>query len=86
MKIITRSNAALAAAALTLAVTGAGLVSTTASAAEGKVMCQGVNACKGQGACKTASNSCAGQAACKGQAWIHTTSAQCKKWGGTILG
>src|SRR5262245_663388 len=29
--------------------------------------CQGKNACKGQGACKTADHTCAGMNACKGQ-------------------
>ena len=29
--------------------------------------CAGMNACKGQGGCKTASHACAGQNACKGQ-------------------
>jgi hypothetical protein len=86
MKMIARSNAALAAAALTLAVTGAGLVSNNANAAEGKVMCQGVNACKGQAACKGANNACKGQAACKGQGWIYTSAQQCADWGGKVLG
>ena len=66
------SGAALAAAALTLAVAGAATV-TPASAA-GKVMCYGVNACKGQGACKSANNACKGQAACKGRRSSLTTS------------
>jgi hypothetical protein len=48
-------------------------------------MCFGVNACKGQGACKTASNECKGQAACKGQGWINASAEDCKRWGGKIL-
>ena len=38
----------------------------TAAHADG-VKCGGVNACKGQSACKGATNSCKGQNACKGQ-------------------
>ena len=85
MKHIGKSGAALAAAAFTLALTGAVSAPTTADAAS-KVMCQGVNACKGQAACKTATNECKGQAACKGQGWISTSAAQCKAWGGKVLG
>jgi hypothetical protein len=29
--------------------------------------CKGLNACKGQGGCKTAANACKGMNACKGQ-------------------
>ncbi len=84
MKITTISGAALAAAAFTFAI-GSAVIATPASAAEGKVMCYGVNACKGQGACKTASNACKGQAACKGQGWINASAEDCKKWGGKEL-
>ena len=83
MKLNVISGAALAAAALSFAV-GSTAVTTPASAA-GKVMCYGVNACKGQGACKTASNACKGQAACKGQGWINASAADCEKWGGKVL-
>ena len=84
MKITTVSGAAIAAAALTLAV-GTTVMTQPASAAS-KVMCFGVNSCKGQGACKSASNSCKGQASCKGQGWIYSSADQCKKWGGKIEG
>jgi hypothetical protein len=82
---IGKSGAALAAAAFTLALTGAVVAPSGAQAAD-SVMCQGVNACKGQAACKTATNACKGQAACKGQGWINASAADCKKWGGKILG
>ena len=83
MKLVAKSGAVLAAAALTLAVTGAVFTSAPAQAAQ--VKCQGVNACKGQGACKTASNECKGQAACKGQGWINASAENCKAWGGKVL-
>jgi uncharacterized membrane protein len=83
MKHITKSGAAIAAAALSLAMTG--LTLTAAPAQADTVKCQGVNACKGQAACKGANNSCAGQAACKGQGWINTSSANCEKWGGKVI-
>jgi uncharacterized membrane protein len=84
MKMTTASGAAFAAAALTLAIGSTALVQPASAA--GKVMCYGVNACKGQAACKTANNDCKGQASCKGQGWIYSSSSQCKAWGGKILG
>jgi uncharacterized membrane protein len=83
MKTITRSGSVLAAAALTLAVTGTAFAPVQAQAAE-KVHCYGVNACKGQAACKSASNACKGQNACKGTSWIYTTEKQCSDWGGKV--
>lgn len=47
-----------------------------------QVKCEGGNACKGKGACASASNSCAGQNGCKGKGWINTSAADCKKAGG----
>ena len=52
---------------------------------EAKVKCQGINACKGKGACATATNACAGQNACKGKGWIEVTSKQCKAKHGTVV-
>ena len=85
MKHISKSGAALAAAAFTLALAGA-TTAPSVSYADDEIHCQGVNACKGQAACKTATNSCKGQAACKGQGWINATRANCNKWGGTVVG
>ena len=78
------SGAALAAAALTFAISNVATAPTVAAAGK-TVMCYGVNSCKGQGACKTASSSCAGMNACKGQGWISTSASNCKKWGGKVL-
>ena len=83
MKFNVISGAAMAAAALSLAVGSTAL--TTPASAAAKVMCYGVNACKGQGACKTANNACKGQAACKGQGWINASAEDCAKWGGKVL-
>jgi len=50
------------------------------------VKCSGVNACKGQSACKGAANSCKGQNACKGQGWSETSNTQdCTQKGGKVL-
>jgi hypothetical protein len=49
-----------------------------------KIDCAGVNACKGQGTCKTATNGCGGQNECKGKGVIAMTEDECKAKGGTI--
>ncbi|MBS9778051.1 MAG: hypothetical protein KGV50_04730 [Gammaproteobacteria bacterium] len=61
-----------------------GTVVTTASANEDLGKCVGVNSCKGQSACQTASSSCAGQNTCKGKGWIKTTAKDCKSKKGTF--
>ena len=71
MKITSVSGAALAAAAFTLAIGTTAMVQPASAA--GKVMCFGVNACKGQ-------------AACKGLGWIYSSADQCKEWGGKTQG
>ncbi len=48
------------------------------------VNCKGVNACKGQSACKTATNACKGQNDCKGKGVMAMTQDQCQKAGGTV--
>ena len=50
-----------------------------------KVHCAGVNACKGQSGCKTASNACAGQNGCKGQGYVEVTAEECQAKGGKVL-
>ena len=76
MKLNSKSGATLAAAAATLFLAGAvATVSSPANAANGK--CMAANACKGQSACKGASNSCKGQNACKGQGFSAMTKEKC---------
>lgn len=53
-----------------------------ASAAKGN--CAGVNACKGQGACKTANSACKGQNACKGKGILKVSKAECTSAGGNF--
>jgi hypothetical protein len=49
------------------------------------VACVGINACKGQGACATASNACAGQNACKGHGMLKVSEKECKAKGGKVM-
>jgi uncharacterized membrane protein len=83
MKHVSKSGAALAAAALTLAISGATLIKSSI-AAEGKVQCIGVNSCKGHSECQTATSSCNGMNACKGQGWVSKTKAECQSLKGKI--
>jgi uncharacterized membrane protein len=50
---------------------------SVASAEEAKVHCSGVNACKGQSACKSAHNACKDQNSCKGQGFLELTKQEC---------
>lgn len=76
---LTGISVALAAAALFLGAP----VAQAAEAGSAKVgHCVGANACKGQGACKSASNACKGQNACKGHGFTESTADGCKTAGG----
>jgi hypothetical protein len=85
MKLDSKSGATLAAAAATLFLAGVAVstVSTSAYAADGK--CMAANACKGQSACKSASNSCKGLNACKGQGFSMTSEGKCASIGGKFV-
>lgn len=51
------------------------------------VHCAGINACKGQGSCKSAKNACKGQNSCKGEGVVDAASAdECTTKGGTVAG
>ena len=48
------------------------------------VHCEGINSCKGQGACGGAGHDCAGKNECKGKGWIDVSERECKAKGGTL--
>ena len=78
------TGAALAAAAAALFATAS--VGTAVAADEATVKCAGINACKGQGACKTAKNDCSGKNGCKGQGFTKADSEDaCLKMAGGRL-
>ena len=74
MKSRILTSVALAAAA---AVMFSAVAASTARADEAKTKCAGVNACKGQSACKSANNACKGQNSCKGKGFLEMTKAEC---------
>jgi uncharacterized membrane protein len=50
-----------------------------------EVMCDGINACKGQGACAGGGHGCAGKNGCKGQGFTKTSKEECKAKGGKVV-
>lgn len=68
------SGAAIATAAALLFST---VPVATAAADEAKMHCDGVNSCKGQSSCKSATNSCKGQNSCKGKGWSEMSKKDC---------
>ncbi len=70
-------------AGLALATAAAGLFATAGIPAayadkhETKIHCDGVNSCKGQSACQTASSACKGQNSCKGKGWLFLGKEEC---------
>ncbi|MEW6433081.1 MAG: hypothetical protein AB1730_16380 [Myxococcota bacterium] len=54
--------------------------------APAEVRCEGVNECKGKGACGGATHGCAGQNECKGKGWVVMSEKECKAKGGKNAG
>jgi hypothetical protein len=50
-----------------------------------QVVCDGINACKGQGSCAGPHNACGGQNGCKGQGHTKTTEKDCLAKGGKVM-
>jgi len=79
---------AILATAVALAFSGSALNAADnpgASTQAAQVKCLGANACKGQSACKTATNDCKGKNACAGKGYIITTDAKsCEAKGGHV--
>lgn len=80
MKITAKSGAALAAAAAAVIV-GAALPAVAGS--NYNVKCYGLNACKGNGSCKSLANACKGHNACKGQGIKMLSKSACVAKGGS---
>jgi len=86
MKQVSRSGAALAVAAVSLALAAQASTASAAMGKPGKVHCFGVNSCKGKTDCMTPKNSCKAMNECKGQGWLFKDSeAECTKEGGKVI-
>jgi hypothetical protein len=76
---------AMIATAVALAFTGIAVNAADTSTQPAQLKCLGANACKGQSACKTATNDCQGKNSCKGKGYVVTTDAKtCEAKGGHV--
>ena len=77
----------LATAAAALFVSNPLIAEDVHPAAEGKVKCSGVNACKGTSECNTKADldACKGKNACSGQGWVSMTKEDCETKGGKVI-
>jgi uncharacterized membrane protein len=82
MKAMKTTNVALAIAAASL-FAFAPMATVQASSGD-KVHCYGVNKCKGNNDCKSASNACKGKSSCKGQGFVAMSKNACDKVGGKV--
>lgn len=53
--------------------------------AAAQVKCEGINSCKGTGACGSATTQCAGTNACKGKGWVLASAKDCADKKGHVL-
>jgi len=86
MKTSTVAGAMIA-TAVALAFTASGLNAADASPSTQaqQIKCLGANSCKGQSACKTATNDCQGKNSCAGKGYIITADAKsCQAKGGHV--
>lgn len=79
------TGALVATAVAGLFVAGAAKAADTAPATGAKVKCEGINSCKGKGACKSADHGCAGQNGCAGKGWVETTKEECAAKNGKVV-
>ena len=79
------SGILLATAVAALFVAGSVAAAEQGAAQEAKVTCGGINACKGQSECATATSGCKGLNACKGQGIVSTSKKECADKGGKEL-
>jgi hypothetical protein len=80
---MTIKGAMIAASVAGLFAMGASGVASAKKADD--VVCDGINACKGQGSCHGAGHACAGQNGCKGQGHTKTSKDDCLTKGGKIV-
>lgn len=84
MNKLQLTGIALAASAASMFLVAPAMANDAAAGA-GEVKCMGMNACKGKGACKTATSSCKGANSCKGQGMTMVkTEKECTDMKGTV--
>ena len=83
MKLSAKSGAVIAAAAAAFVMNAAAPAANAGT--NYTVKCFGLNACKGNGSCKSLGNGCKGQNACKGQGVTMISKSQCLAKGGKTV-
>ncbi len=82
MKINKSTGVALALAAAGMF--AAAPMAVNAGSGHDNVHCYGVNKCKGNNDCKSASNACKGKSSCKGKGFVAMSESACEKVGGKV--
>ena len=82
---VSKSGAALAAAAFSAILAGSIMAPANAAMMTAKVKCAGINSCKGHGSCAQAGHGCKGMNACKGKGWVSVSKAKCKAMHGKVI-
>jgi len=82
---MTIKGTMIAAAVAGLFAAGASSVASAADKKGEEVVCDGINACKGQGSCAGAGHACSGQNGCKGQGHAKVSKADCLAKGGKVV-
>ncbi len=72
-----------------LAIAAAGMfavapIAAVAGSGHEDVHCYGINKCKGNNDCKSASNECKGKSSCKGKGFVSMSKVACDKVGGKV--
>jgi len=83
MKISKSTGVAMALAAAGMFAV-APMAATADSGHKEAVHCYGVNKCKGNNDCKSASNACKGKSSCKGKGFVTMSESACDKVGGKV--
>lgn len=83
---MNRRQLGLAAATAAFALLATGVPLISAAGSDSGVKCAGLNECKGQSECQSATNECKGLNGCKGEGWVTKPSAEaCKAAGGKVV-
>jgi hypothetical protein len=81
----TIKGAFLAASVAGFFASAAGSVAVASEKDGDKVVCAGINSCKGTGTCAGAGHACAGHNGCKGQGNSKVSKKECSDKGGKIV-
>ncbi len=84
MKAMKTTNAALAIAAASLFAFAPMATVQAGSDHDANVHCYGINKCKGNNDCKSATNACKGKSSCKGQGFVTMSKHACDAVGGKV--